>query len=862
MWRAILAYTLKVQGHRLHGDTSSGTSRGVLRKMVFVIALASLLPQVSCSQILSQIEARRLNSEVKQLKEQAQYPEALKKAWQALEFAEKALGSDHPDTATSVSNLGFLYREMGQYELALSHYQRALRIREVTLGPEHHDTATSVHNLGFLYKELGQSDQALDNYRRALKILANSDPMHPDTATSFNTVGVLYHDMGQYEQALSHYQQALRIREVVLDQEHPDTATSHNNLGSLYNAMGQYELALSHYRRALTVWERKLGPEHPDTAATLNNLGSLYNATGHHDKALSHYQRAFAIAMQHPNPVDRAIYGENLCAFHRARAEVASAIFYCKLAVNESQQLRQGAWGLNPELQRALAGKVEPLYQILAKLLIREGRVTEAEQVLGMLKEYEFFEYVRRSESRDVRSSRADFTDKEKGLADSLEMSARELSRIYEERQRLSQLTLPTAEQKHQLARLEEQKRVENERLVKLFDDIKQQLTQQNRSKQDQLLQELVESKGGTEGTLKTLKQLSQKEPILIYFLPEDKTTLFLIHTREGLRQIQDGLGEAALNEKIVQLRQAIQGKEEYRKLADELYQALIIPIEPYLKEESHLMLYLTDALRYLPFAALYDSRSKQHLVQKHSLSVYTHVGRDKLDRLPEQHWSAVGLGTSHKTPHYPALPWVTTELKRIVREAKEPKYSGVIPGKRYLDNDFSHQVLMHLLSPESALPVMHVATHFTLAPGNDSNSALVLGNGDTLKLSEISANAQLSGYDLITLSACETALGAAGKSSIRNIAAGAEVEGLGALLQRQGAKAVLATLWKVEDSSTASLMEQFYKARGEERKTTKSQALRQAQLALLMGNIKSEGKHDLRHPYYWASFILMGNWL
>ena len=73
----------------------------------------------------------------------------------------------------------------------------------------------------------------------------------------------------------------------------------------------------------------------------------------------------------------------------------------------------------------------------------------------------------------------------------------------------------------------------------------------------------------------------------------------------------------------------------------------------------------------------------------------------------------------------------------------------------------------------------------------------------------------------------------------------------------------MLATLWSVQDEGTARLVEEFYRARGEERKTTKVEALRQAQLALLQGRVKADNpKIDLTHPYYEAPFVLMGNWL
>lgn len=162
----------------------------------------------------------------------------------------------------------------------------------------------------------------------------------------------------------------------------------------------------------------------------------------------------------------------------------------------------------------------------------------------------------------------------------------------------------------------------------------------------------------------------------------------------------------------------------------------------------------------------------------------------------------------------------------------------------------------MGLVDGGKRYSVIHVATHFKLAPGNEEESSVVLGDGElTLREIRTDQGIKLSGFDLVTLSACETAIGGGHK--------GVEVEGLGVTLQNKGAKSVLATLWKVQDEGTARFMEEFYRVRGEERKTTKAEALRQAQLALITGRVKADNpKIDLTHPYYWAPFVLMGNWL
>jgi CHAT domain-containing protein len=131
--------------------------------------------------------------------------------------------------------------------------------------------------------------------------------------------------------------------------------------------------------------------------------------------------------------------------------------------------------------------------------------------------------------------------------------------------------------------------------------------------------------------------------------------------------------------------------------------------------------------------------------------------------------------------------------------------------------------------------------------------------------------NLSLSETSLLTLSACET-----GMSS--NASDGKEVDGLGMTAEYKGAKAVISSLWSVNDASTGLLMGDFYKRWAEGAgKVTKVEALRQAQLDLLLGKTKAQGDGGDRgfggarpqtaapegyaHPYYWAPFVLMGNW-
>jgi tetratricopeptide (TPR) repeat protein len=166
----------------------------------------------------------------------AAYAEARKLSERALAIREKVLGPDHPDTASSLNNLGYLLQAQGDLAGALPYFERALAIREKALG--------------------------LD---------------HPDTARSLNNLGALLDSQGDLTGARPYYERALAINEKTLGPDHPDTARSLNNLGYLLQTQGDLTGARPYYERALGIFEKKLGVAHPHARTVVKNLAHLYD---------------------------------------------------------------------------------------------------------------------------------------------------------------------------------------------------------------------------------------------------------------------------------------------------------------------------------------------------------------------------------------------------------------------------------------------------------------------------------------------------------------------------------------------------------------------------------------------------------
>jgi CHAT domain-containing protein len=344
-------------------------------------------------------------------------------------------------------------------------------------------------------------------------------------------------------------------------------------------------------------------------------------------------------------------------------------------------------------------------------------------------------------------------------------------------------------------------------------------------------------------------------------------------------------ISAAKLNALVAEFRAALKDPRiDPRPAGQRLYDILVKPLEVDLAgaKAKTLIWSLDGTLRYIPISALWDGN--QYLVERFQNVVITLASRSKIarDAMPVKNWRGLGLGVSKQWGNFPALAAVPDELKAIIRQDNNNNAlneNGVLPGRRLLDADFTKTNFERALG---RYPVIHIASHFDFRPGKEKFSSLLLGDGTTLSLDTISSSTPMfDNVELLTLSACNTATG--------DDAGGSEVEGFGVLAQKQGALAVLATLWEVADESTGELMREFYRQRISAPEISKAEALRRAQLSLLHGEVqrhesegtqsraevvgavdgaksnqpafKADPKSPFSHPYYWAPFILIGNW-
>lgn len=626
-------------------------------------------------------------------------------------------------------------------------------------------------------------------------------PKHPTTALSLNNLAEIYRRLARYDESLSLQLRAVDIYEKTLGPEHVVTASSLGNLAGTYDQLAQYDKALLLQFRALTIKEKALGPAHPDTALSLNNVAGILKHMGQPD---------FAIA------------------------------FY-KAAVNVYQSQREQVSRIDAPTLRSYTDSVSASYQALAALLIDQGLLPDAQLVLDMLKQNEQFEFIRRSSSADPRLTRIGYNSTEQVWMSRYRQIADRLVALGAEEQELQKQAKlgMSAEQKQRQQGLASDMRVAQTAFESFLKEMQEHFARKGPAKAAEVNETSVAALKELQGLL---KGIGQDSVLLQYYVTDDKVSMLL--TTPGVQLARStNVSAKDLNRQIAEFRRLLRDpKSDSLKSSQALFQLLVAPVAQDLEQAGAktVMLSLDGALRYLPFAALHDG--ERYLAQRWNLPMYTSVTRNRLRDAATPQWQAAGLGVTRALGEFAALPAVKAEMRSIIKAGG----GGILPGEVHLDEAFT--ALRFKDVSQRSFQLLHVASHFRFSPGTEVNSFLLLGDGQQLTLGDIrTQNYRFDNVDLLTLSACDTGLGG-GRD-----AQGREIEGFGVIAQQQGAKAVLATLWPVADESTSQLMAEMYRRR-QDQQLTKIEALRQAQLSLL-------AQSRYAHPFYWAPFILMGNW-
>jgi CHAT domain-containing protein/Tfp pilus assembly protein PilF len=747
---------------------------------------------------------------------------------QALEIDQRI--HDCRDEAEALSNKASLEEDRGDSGRALLDYNQALPLERLV--GDRDSESKSLHALAKMDHDLGNLTEALALFERALALEKQTGDVEAEGNTMVAIAGV-YRSLGtplrarqEYLEALPKLSPAGRVIEL-------------NNLGTVEADLGHPVSARDYYCRAIA-----------EAARTSDNSTPAYSAWGigelERADALSSYFRALRMADQQDLPDLQGLVSASLMDHFRRRRMPDLAIFFGKQAVDDYQALRANLSGMTDAMVSSFVQEKAQTYRTLARLLIDEGRLSEAQQVLDMLKVQQYADYMQWQ--GDIPSTTLIRTGAEQRLEEEYRSKAAHLAAA---------------------AKAAPERLAEADGAMATF--------------LNQLPQQLGAHAGGTNeetDAQKSLRAAIAEHPgtAVVYTLVNDDRYTAILLTPTGRAMRSFPITRAALDAKCREFLKILRTHgQRPEATAEELFRIVVGPVERDLEASgaTTIVWSLDGPLRFIPVAALMNPQTKTWLVGKYAVANYSPLGNFATEAPQLAHASAIAMGAS--TSYDPALtplPNVPEELNKVVTDPAVHGSKGPLPGTILLDDGFTRAAMEQNVRSQT---VVHIASHFVLEPGNDSLSYLLLGGTPgnpadhhfSLADFKLDHELKIDGTDLVTLSACET-----GAENLRDD--GVVMEGLSEAVLDKQAKAVIASLWAVNDQSTAAIMARFYELWiGAGGKLSKSEALRRAQLDLMGGDLRPDANAGSRgltagasgasarfaDPYYWAPFVLTGNW-
>jgi CHAT domain-containing protein len=763
---------------------------------------------------------------------------------------------DSLSQSLGLSYLALAYQQLGEVEQATKAMNEAIALIAKQQNAQL-IVAQVLNNQGQFYFSQGQSETALETWKKAEQVYRNIGDRIGEIGTQLNQARAL--------QALGFYLRAKTLLEKVATSlnSQPDSqlkVTGLLNLGNILRVLGDFNASKKTLEQGLAIAQKLQSL--PDIEIALFSLGNLAQAREQPQVALQFYQQAS---------------GEN------SRIKLQAEIYQLELLV-KLERLTD-ARSLFPKIQTQLANFPPSQTKIYAQIDLAESlvklspnEVSAAAKILASAA----------NQAKSLGNPRAE------------SYAMGRLGALYEQTQQwdaaknLTQQALILAQQirateiaylwQWQTGRLLKQTGDKNQAVsaytdaVKTLQSLRQDLAAINQDVQlsfresvEPVYRELVDlllqnnpSQAQLQQARLTIealqlaelanffreacldvqpRQIDQIDPTAAVIYPiilSDRTEVILSLPGQPLRLYTTKLPKQQVETVISRMRQSMRRTafaQERLNLAQQIYGWLIKPaVKDLTKQNIQTLVFVLDgALRNIPMAALHDG--EKYLIEQYKLAIAPGLQLLNPRSITQSRFKALLAGLTEGNEEFSPLPGVKAEVTEI---------GATVPATILLDQQFTTNALETKIK---TLPfsVMHLATHGQFSSKAEKTFVLTWdGRIDVKELSTLLTNRELTdspAIELLVLSACQTAKG-------DNRAA----LGLAGVAVRSGARSTLASLWMVNDKSTAEFMVQFYQELLKPG-MTKAEAVRRAQLQLLK-------QPEFNHPYFWASFILVGSWL
>lgn len=787
--------------------------------------------------------------------------------------------SDRAGESRALYGLAFIYRDLGEYQKAAENFDSALSILRI-LGDRRNE-AFALMSIGNLHAILGENQKAIGYYDQALSLFRATGDRRGE-ANSLNAIGSFHLSQNESEKALDSYNQGLVIYRTLGDRR--GEASALIGVGRAHTLRNGNQKALESYQQALRLYG-SVGSRSGEASAH-HDIGRSCLLLGEHQKSLDHLNQALALsrAVKERRVEGAALF--DIARVHRAIGNLVEARSHSEAAIQIAESLRHEVAG--PELRASFFASVQKYYQLETDLLMvlhkqrpTEGFDSAAIEMSERARARSLLELLGEARAEIRQGVDATLLERERSLGQLLNAKAERQTQLLSGKH--------TPDQAAALAK-------ELEPLLTEYQQVQAQIRATS-PRYAALTQPKPTS-------LKDIQQqlLDPDTLLLQYALGEERSYLWAV-SKESLTSYElpkrAEIEDAA--RRFYELAKTDSKTDEVTEAAYQLSQVLLAPLAARLLGPKRLVIVPDGALHYVPFAALPLPETRGNiaasprrpfsappssvpLIARHeivtlpSASVLAELRRDLAGRKAAGKAIAVFADpvftkddprlkpTGEASPTRAEKESPSSDLSRAMRDVGAGEGFARLPfsrreaeaiatiapaGQAMKALDFQASRTTAISDDLSHYRIVHFATHGLLNSNHPELSGIVLSLVDRqgqpqngfLRLHEV-YNLKLPA-ELVVLSACQTGLG----KEIR----GEGLVGLTRGFMYAGAARVVAGLWRVDDAATAELMKAFYRgmfAKG----LRPAAALREAQVEMWK-------QPRWRQPYYWAAFVLQGEW-
>lgn len=809
------------------------------------------------------------------------------KVWQQAAQGYEAEGNQL-EQARSLNYLALTYLNLGEWSRAQNAITKSLSFlknSQLLNNEKSSLLAQSLNTQGNIYLVLGQTQTALDTWQESAITYQSIGDMTGMLGSQINVAKAL--------QGLGRYRRSQKVLEEILAQlqAQPDATIKSVGLGMLgvaKQALGDLNQSQELLEKSLAI-SQQLEKNNPiianKTSATLLSLGNTLAALQKTDAALARYQQAATLATNSLTRTEAQLNQLNLLVKNLSKECSPTVTFCLKQGKNQAiilaliPQIQSNLDNLLPS-REAIYARVNfaaSLMQLLPsnkdiKITTIAQLVATAVQQARTLQDlraeaYALGQLAHLYENSSQWQEAKDLSEQAITLAqkinapDIIALLQWQLGRILKQQNKQQEAIAAYQKAVYSLQSLRQE-------IVGLTPDLQFSFTEsiepvyrelvalllQVSPDQTNLKQarELIEAlqlaeldNFFREACLKAkpqlIDQVDSRAAVIYPIVLPDRLAVIVSPAKQDLFYYETKLPKAELEKVIEQLRLYLNPhffEEDRLRLSQQIYDWLIRPAETKLAQTNveTLVFVLDDALRNLPMAALHDG--KQYLVEKYSIALTPGLQLLESKAIAPQQAKVLVAGLSKAQQGFSALPAVEDEVNQIAAK---------ISSSILLNQNFTLENLRSKID-QAAFGIVHIATHGQFSSKAQDTFLVAWDSRINVKdLNDLLRERDqkiANPIELLVLSACQTATGDK-KAAL----------GLAGFAVRSGARSTLATLWQVNDESTAELMVGFYRQLTQNPGISKAKALQIAQIEL-----SKQPKYQ--HPFYWASFVLVGNWL